>query len=100
MPKIGKVALTRPWYYGNTMPTITFKVTDQEAARIRRLARREGRTVSEFLRHRAVQSPVTADSAGYHVETSPVTGLPVMHAPDGAPVVTSEQIRALLSDFP
>lgn len=88
------------WYYRNTMPTISFKVTAHEAARIRRLARREGRTVSEFLRNRAIQSPVAADAAGYHVETSPVTGLPVMLAPEGTPAVTSEQVRALLSDFP
>ena len=82
------------------MPTITFKVSAQEAAHIRRLARREGRTVSEFLRHRAIQSPVAAESHGYHVEKSPVTGLPVMHAPERTPPVTSEQVRALLSDFP
>ena len=82
------------------MPTITFKVTAQEAAHIRRLARREGRTVSEFLRQRAIQSPAPAESAGYHIETSPVTGFPVMHAPKRTPVVTSEQVRAMLSDFP
>jgi hypothetical protein len=82
------------------MPTITFKVTAQEAARIRRLARREGRTVSEFLRHRAIQSPAATESIGYRVETSPVTGLPVLHAPKGTPPVTSEQVRALLTDFP
>jgi hypothetical protein len=82
------------------MPTITFKVTAQEAAHIRRLARREGRTVSEFLRQRAIQAPAPPDSSGYHIKTSPVTGFPVMHAPKGTPIVTSEQVRALLSDFP
>ena len=82
------------------MPTITFKVSAQEAAHIRRLARREGRTVSEFLRQRAIQSPAPAETAGYRIETSPVTGLPVMHAPTSIAPVTSEQVRALLSDFP
>lgn len=83
------------------MPTITFKVTAQEAARIRRLARREGLTVSDFLRRRAVQAAQTSGEAGeYHVETSALTGLPVMHAPKEVPVVSSEQVRALLADFP
>jgi uncharacterized protein (DUF1778 family) len=82
------------------MPTITFKVTPREAEHIRRQARREGRTVSDFLRHRAVQPATPADSDGYRIEVSAVTGLPVMHAPKGAQVVTSEQVRALLSDFP
>jgi hypothetical protein len=83
------------------MPTITFKVTPQEAARIRRLARREGLTVSDFLRRRAVQAAATAFDAGdYRVETSPVTGLPVMHAPEEMPVVSSEQVRVFLADFP
>ena len=83
------------------MPTITFKVTAQEAARIRRMARREGLTVSDFLRRRAVQTAPTAGEAGdYHVETSTVTGLPVMHAPKEVPAVSSEQVRALLADFP
>lgn len=84
------------------MPTLTFKVTPEEAARIRRLARRERRTVSEFLRRRAVQrGPMSADDAGgYRIEISPVTGLPVVHAPPGAPRVTPEQVKALLVDFP
>ena len=84
------------------MPTITFKVTPQEAARIRRLARRERTTVSQFLRRRATQSgsAPTVDVKGYRIEISPVTGLPVMAAPPGTPPVTSEEIKALLADFP
>jgi hypothetical protein len=94
---------TRPAYYRNSVPTLTFKVTPEEAARIRRQARREGRTVSEMLRARAAQpsAPAKGDaSAGYRIEKSPVTGLPVMVAPPGSPEVTSEQVRALLTDFP
>lgn len=83
------------------MPTLTFKVTPEEAARIRRLARRERRTVSEFLRRRAMAAAApTAHAAGYRIETSPVTGLPVMRAPAGTPPTTPEQIKALLADFP
>lgn len=83
------------------MPTLSFKVTVEEAARIRRLARREKRTVSDFIRRRAVQgSPGVAAEPGYRIEISPTTGLPVMHAPPGTPRVTSEDVGALLADFP
>jgi hypothetical protein len=82
------------------MPTITFKVTAREAARIRELARREGVTVSEFLRRRAIAATPQARVADYRITTDPVTGLPVMEAPPGTPPVSSAQIRALLADFP
>jgi hypothetical protein len=81
------------------VPTITFKVTSREAARIRELARREGLTVSEFLRRRAVAS-AAAPAGEYRVVIDPLTGLPVMEAPSGTPPVSSAQVRALLSDFP
>ena len=82
------------------MPTLTFKVTDREAARIRELARRAGLTTSEFLRRRAV-APAREESGGeYRITRDPVTGLPVMEGPAGIPPVSSAQIRALLADFP
>jgi hypothetical protein len=81
------------------MPTLTFKVTPDEAARIRELARRESLTVSEFLRRRAVSAG--AESPGeYRIGRDPLTGLPVMEAPPGVGPVTSEQVKALLADFP
>jgi hypothetical protein len=82
------------------MPTITFKVSALEAARIRELARREGVTVSEFLRRRAVAHQPHRESRGYRVTTNPLTGLPVMEAPPEAAPVSSAQVRALLADFP
>ena len=82
------------------MPTITFKVTAREAARIRELARREGVTVSEFLRRRAIAAPPHPSAGAYRITTDSVTGLPVMEAPSGTPPVSSAQIRALLADFP
>jgi hypothetical protein len=82
------------------MPTITFKVSDREASRIRELARREGVTVSEFLRRRAIAAPPHPGAGEYRITTDPVTGLPVMEAPSGTPPVTSGQIRALMADFP
>ena len=88
------------WYYRNTMPTITFKVTPREAARIRQLARRERLTVSEFLRRRAVAPGADGPAGEYRIVDDPVTGLPVMEAPTGMAPVSSEQIRALMTDFP
>ena len=88
------------WYYRNTMPTITFKVTSRDAARIRALARREGLTVSEFLRRRAVATAVAGPEGAYRIARDPLTGLPVMEAPPGMGLVSSEQIRALMTDFP
>jgi hypothetical protein len=82
------------------MPTITFKVTPREAARIRELARREGVTVSEFLRRRAIAQLPGTQTGGFRITVDAVTGLPVMDAPPGTPEVSSAQIRALLADFP
>jgi len=91
--------------YGITVipvPTLTFKVTPAEAARIRRLARRAGRSVSEFLRRRAAEDRTESGAAAgrYQVKRSSKTGLPVMHAPRGTPRVTAEEVKALLADFP
>jgi hypothetical protein len=82
------------------MKTISFKVTAREAARIRELALREGVTLSEFLRRRATAPGPQPQPREYRIGTDAVTGLPVMVAPPDAPPVTSEEIRALLADFP
>jgi hypothetical protein len=82
------------------MPTISFKVSAREAARIRELARREGLTVSEFLRRRAVSTEARPAAGEYRIVQDPLTGLPVMQAPPGKALVSSEEIRALMTDFP
>jgi hypothetical protein len=83
------------------MATLSFKVTAEEAARIRRSARKMRLTVSEFLRRRATSEAAPRSKAGgYRIESSRVTGLPVMRAPRGTPPVTSAEVRALLADFP
>jgi len=83
------------------MATLSFKVTAREAALIRRRAKRERHSVSEFLRSRAMgeHAPRPA-AAGYRIVRSRVTGLPVMVGPAGVPGVKSEDVRALLADFP
>jgi hypothetical protein len=57
-------------------------------------------TVSEFLRGRAVSPPESLAADEYRIVEDPVTGLPVMEAPAGTVPVSSDQIRALMADFP
>jgi hypothetical protein len=53
----------------------------------------------------AIDAPAPEEAAcpqaerGY-IGKSPITGLPVWVSPPGSPIVTSEQVRKLLEDFP
>lgn len=80
------------------MPTITFKVSDEEARLIRARARMERVTVSEYLRRRASLSP--APAAAPAKVRCPHTGAMIFAAPDDQPPLTTDAVRALLSDFP
>jgi hypothetical protein len=82
------------------MPTITFKVSQREAARIRALARREGLSVSEFLRRQAFAPTAAGPQGAYRIVRDPLTGLPIMEAPAGMNPVSSEHVKALMTDFP
>lgn len=78
------------------MPVISFKVSAEEARRIRARARAEKTTISAFLRKSALgvetaQAPITR---GLH----PVSGLPY-NAAKGRNA-TEEEVRAALADFP
>lgn len=85
-------------YYHITMTTITFKVSDDDARRIRSQARRERLTVSEFLRRQAM-TPVR--SVGKIVlRQCPKTGATIFSWAEDLPVLTVESTREMLSDFP
>lgn len=81
---------------GNTMPVLSFKVSPEEARRIRSRARTEKTSVSAFLRKSALgeETPRARIVRKIH----PVSGLPY-NAARGR-VATEEQIRAALADFP
>ncbi len=80
------------------MTTISFKVTEDEARQIRSRARKEGISVSEFLRRRArVSMP---DPQKPRRVRCPHTGAMIFAAPDNQPPLTTESVRELLSDFP
>lgn len=80
------------------MPTITFKLSPQEAAALRRRARADKKTLSAYLR--AAGLPGKEAPAGkYRTKIDRATGLPVVCAPPGVSV-TSEQVAAIMADFP
>ena len=88
-------------FTGNTvlpMMTITFKVTDDEARQIRSQARKEGLSVSEYLRRRA-SAPMALSKAPRRIRCSH-TGAMIFAAPENQPPLTTELVRDLLSDFP
>lgn len=81
------------------MPTISFKVSAEEARAIRRQARSHRCTVSDFLRKAALPA-VPAKKVRLRMKKHPVSGLLYNAAEEGGPVVTDEQVREALADFP
>ena len=80
------------------MVTVSFKVNDDEAALIRSRARREGISVSEYLRRRA-RLPAPGPRRPRLVRC-PHTGAMVFAAQADQPPLTTEAVRGLLADFP
>jgi len=81
------------------MPTLTFKVSPEEARVIRAKARAEKSTVSAFLRTRVLDAK-PAPARRRVIKRHPVSGLLYDATDAGGPVVTPEQIRAALADLP
>ena len=80
------------------MTTITFKVTEDEARQIRTRARKEGLTVSEFLRRRVKAAPL-ASRKPKRVRC-PHTGAMIFSGTSDQTPLTTEAVRQMLSDFP
>jgi len=80
------------------MTTLSFKVTEAEARTIRREARREKLSVSEFLRRRA--GTQVAGSSKPRLVRCPHTGAMVFAPVEDRPPLTTEVVRELLTDFP
>ena len=80
------------------MVTISFKVDEQEARAIRLQAKKEGISVSEFLRRRARLAPAPPPKA--RTVRCPHTGARIFAAADTLPPLTTEAVRSLLGDFP
>ena len=81
------------------MPTLTFKVSPEEARTIRAKARAEKSSVSAFLRTR-VLDPKPATIRRRIVKRHSVSGLLYDATNEGGLIVTHEQIKAALANFP
>ena len=81
------------------MPTLSFKVSPEEALFIRRKAREHKSTVSEYLRKSALEQKPTRKHKP-RIEKHPVSGLPYDAGSIDEPKVTRDQIVAALGDFP
>lgn len=81
-----------------TMTTLSFKVTEEEARAIRRGARRERVSVSEYLRRRAA-APTPVAPAPKLVRCK-FTGALVFDPAGELPPLTVASTREMLADFP
>ena len=80
------------------MPTVSFKVSAEEARLIRSRARKEGVSLSEYLRRRArLAAPAPSPPK---LVRCPHTGAMIFAAPKDQSPLTTETVRELLADFP
>lgn len=80
------------------MPTLTFKVTDEEARKIRALARRQKLSVSEFLRRQAQPGRESAQEITRVVCAH--TGATIFGPAPELPALNTGSVRGMLADFP
>jgi len=80
------------------MPTLTYKVTEKEAAAIRREAREQRRNLSDYLREKTIpkQNPFVGQ---FIPKRDPETGRWHNAAPN-QPVFTLDELKETLADFP
>lgn len=86
---------------GNTvieLTTISFKVTDDEARRIRQMARDEKLTLSEFLRQRASGAAVAAKKP--ERVRCEFTGAMIFGHLENRSPLTNEAVKEFAADFP
>jgi hypothetical protein len=76
------------------MPTLTFKVSAEEARQIRAKARAEKRSVSALLRASVLPQPKVVE------KRHPVSGLLYDAGGAARSFVSHEQIKSLLAGFP
>ena len=79
------------------MPTITFKVTPEEAALLRARARAAQRTLSEFLRDQVFGRQTRKRT---RLEPSKRTGILIIPQKPNARRLSTETVSELLNDFP
>jgi hypothetical protein len=80
------------------MQTITFKLADSEARRLRLQAKKAGLTVSEFVRRKLHSEEKR--SAGPTFQTCNRTGAQIFAPAPHYPPLTTESVKEMMSDFP
>lgn len=80
------------------MPTLTFKVSEEEARQIRAAARRQRLSVSEYLRRLTQPRPPAATGIARTVCAH--TGATIFGPAPELPPLNTETVRGLLADFP
>lgn len=85
-------------YYSNTMPVLTFKVSELEARIIRARARARRTSLSAYLRHVALGQDGRSRPSRIVRRRHPVSGL-TYNAARGREA-TADELRAALADFP
>jgi hypothetical protein len=78
--------------------TLTFKVSEDEARRIRALARKQKVSLSDLIRRKTL----SIDSAPGQIRRvkCETTGAPIFAGPPGAAPLTTASVREMLADFP
>ena len=80
------------------MPTITFKISSEEALRLRTAARGARLTLSEFVRRKV--SPPQKAKRQARFQKCPVTGARIFAPQPGDIPLTTKSVREMLADFP
>jgi hypothetical protein len=80
------------------MPTLTFKVTEEEARHIRALAKREKISVSEYLRRQA--HPAARSAAPIGRVRCAYTGANIFAPAPDLPPLSTDSVRQILVEFP
>ena len=81
------------------MPTITFKVSPEEARRLRAAARGAKLTMSEFLRKKVSAAPEKKNSKPL-LKQCRHTGVMAFAPQPGYLPLTTESVKEMLADFP
>lgn len=79
------------------MITLSFKVSEDEARRIRKMALQQRVSVSEYLRRRATISEEAAPVGKIRCD---ITGAEIFAPLSGGPTLTTETVRQMLAEFP
>jgi hypothetical protein len=85
-------------YYRITMPTLTFKVSSDEARRLRNLAKKQNVTLSELLRKKTLSED--SSHLGVRRVRCRETGAQIFASAPGSKPLTTASVRELLADFP